>query len=245
MRFFAIAAALIACASANDMIFLADEEEPAKEEAAVDAAYKAYLETHKHHATELKQVCAAEETAIADASEPTAALYGKAIKCFKDKRLLAQGRTAVKDSETVIAGTEGASDALKACKTTWDATSKRVADTDAYFRCVVQNKGANAAYPSWELDKIKAKVPEAAVTKGVEYCKITKGKFEAEKTHENAVKLASCYRGVFKGGSATILIVVVLVLAIAIAVGVYFYNKSQTPNKDDDFRAPEAEVIEE
>jgi hypothetical protein len=88
VRFFAIAAALVACASANDAIFLEGEEET-KEETTPDAAYKAYLETHTHHATELKAVCKDEEKAIEDAEEKTAELYGKAITCFKNKKLIA------------------------------------------------------------------------------------------------------------------------------------------------------------
>lgn len=235
MRFFAIAAALVACASANDAIFLEGEEEP-KEEVKVDAAYKAYLVTHAHHATELKAVCKDEEKAIEDAEEKTAALYGKAISCFKNKKLIAQGRTAVKSSETTIAGNADATDALKACGTSWDASAKTVQDADSYFRCAVQNKGANESYANWELEKIRGTVKsQEVVNKGLTFCKKTKATFDADKSNDNAVKLASCYRGVLKGGSATIIIVVVLLLAGIIAGGVYWYNASQKPDKDDEY----------
>jgi len=149
MRFFAIAAALVAATSANDAIFLAGDAEKAAEP---NAAYDAYLESHKHHATELKEVCATEETAIADANDKTAELYEKAIKCFKEKRLVAQGIGAVKASEVTITGNTDASDELKKCGTNWSASPKLVADVNKYFDCTVAAKGANKAYPTWTLD---------------------------------------------------------------------------------------------
>lgn len=240
MRLYAALAAIVACASANDFVFLGDDAAAQPAAPAADAEYNKYLEDHKHHAVDLKAVCAAQEKAIEDATEKTATLYGDAIRCFRDKRLEAQGRTAVRSSEEVIAGKSDASDALKACGTTWSASSKTVQDTDTYFTCVVSNNAANKAYPSWVLDKIKAKVPQQTlIENGLKYCVKTKAAFEADKTHENAVKLASCYRGVFKGGSATILIVVVIVLALSIALVVFLWNKSQAPNdeeKDDNYQ---------
>ena len=234
MRFAAIAA-VVACAAAHEAVFLADETtaEPTAEQKCTK-----FLEDNADFSDNIKEMCPLQEkkSTNKDGEEEMVSDFDGRLACFNKNLFLAQGKYYVAKSEEKLADESGD---VKTCGTEYSSSNQKQPDFDRYFACVSKAGKSNAAYPEYTKALITNTFSAEIVAQGETYCSETKKAFDSDPSSENADKLASCYRGVAKGGSATVFIIILLALVGCAAGGIYCYNKRQR----DSFKKPDEEEV--
>ena len=125
------------------------------------------------------------------------------------------------------------------CQKAYDEDTKdkvEAKNVQAFFDCTAAAKKRTAENPEWKklaLAHIYPKGGAELAEQGKKFCKATFDKAKDDKTDASYAELESCYEGVFKGGSAGIVIVVILAVACMLGGAVYCYRKSKGSDEEN------------